>query len=699
MGGRIVKILLTLALTLVLYPDPVMALPAGGKVAAGSAGVSKPSGQTLNINQLTDKAIINWKGFSINVNELVRFIQPSSKSIVLNRVTGIDPSSILGQLVANGRVFIVNPNGILFGPKATVDVAGLLATTLNIKDSDFMAGKFNFSQGPGKSPSYVINQGQIKVSDNGFVFLVAPGVSNEGLIIANLGKVVMGSGERLTVDFMGDGLITFAIEGKVLNQVTGPDGAPLGSAVANTGTIRADGGQVILSARASSEIFSSVVNNSGVIEARSLVNQGGVIRLEGSDPVPNTGEIGWQANLGKVQNADGRVLNTGTLNVSAAEAGAALGEVTLSGQMVGVSGAILARGADGAQGGRVLVTSSDKTILTQESVIDTSGVGNSSAGNAIVWSDKDTVFRGTIFAKGGETGGDGGQIEVSGHENLGFTGQVNALAPNGSIGSLLLDPLNITVATGGAATLPQVDQFSDTPGTSQTIAPATINAAAANVVLQANNDITVTDAIAVPTAGRTLTMRAGRDIYIDANVSTTNGAITLTANDSAAIAANRSTGTGNIDMAVGTTLNAGTASVTATVGSSTTAPFSPGNITLHNVIGGNTQITSPNTVSLNGAINAGSGAVTVTADTVNINAPLTSTGALTLRPVTAAGNLTVNSSSSTNLSDGFSSITIGNAAGTGAVTVNALTVSDPLTIQVTHDNGDSHSERADHRVG
>ena len=106
-----------------------------------------------------------------------------------------------------------------------------------------------------------------------------------------------------------------------------------------------------------------------------MVNQGGVIRLEGSDPVPNTGEIGWQANLGKVQNADGRVLNTGTLNVSATEAGASPGEVTLNGQMVGVSGSILARGADGAQGGRVLVTSSEKTILTQDSVIDTSGVG------------------------------------------------------------------------------------------------------------------------------------------------------------------------------------------------------------------------------------------------------------------------------------------------------------------------------------
>ena len=521
---------------IILFPRLVLALPAGGQVVGGSASISQANGQTLNVNQSSNKAIINWKGFSINVNELVKFNQPSSSSVILNRVTGVDPSSILGQLVANGRIFVVNPNGILFGPKATVDVAGLLATTLNIKDADFMAGKFTFAQDPAKNPGFVVNQGQIRVSDNGFVFLVAPGVSNEGLIIANLGKVVMGSGERLTVDFMGDGLITFAVEGKVLNTVIGPDGAPLNSAVANAGTIKADGGQVVLTAKASSEIFSSVVNNSGVIEARSLVNRGGVIHLEGSDSVPNKGEIGWQANLGKVQNADGRVLNTGTLNVSAAESGAALGEVTLSGQMVGTSGSILASGADGAQGGRVLVTSSEKTILTQDSVIDTSGVGNSSAGNTVIWSDKDTVFRGTIVAKGGETGGNGGQIEVSGHENLSFTGQVNALAPMGTTGSLLLDPLNITVATGGVATLPQVDQFSDTPATNQTIAPATINAAAANVTLQANNDITVTNAIAMTNAGVGITMQAGRDINVNATVSTNNGNISITANDSAATA-------------------------------------------------------------------------------------------------------------------------------------------------------------------
>ena len=241
----------SVALLLCLYPVQAKSLPIDGKVISGSVTIKQPNTNTLNINQASDKAIINWKGFNINVNELVKFNQSKSSSVALNRVIGVDPSVILGKLVANGRVFIVNPNGIFFGPNSSVDVAGLFASTLGIKDTDFLAGKYNFMQDPTKNPSYVVNQGQIKVSDDGFVFLVAPGVKNENLIIANLGKVVLASGQQFTVDFMGDGLINFVVDGKVVDKVIGPEGNPLPSAVSNSGTIKADGGQVILTARAS----------------------------------------------------------------------------------------------------------------------------------------------------------------------------------------------------------------------------------------------------------------------------------------------------------------------------------------------------------------------------------------------------------------------------------------------------------------
>src|SRR5688572_30161362 len=124
------------------------ALPTDGQVVAGSASIRQPSVQTLHINQATDKAILNWKGFSIGIDEAVKFIQPNSSSISLNRVTGGDPSAILGQLSANGRLFLINPNGILFGSSAVVNTAGLLASTFNTTDSDFMAGKYAFAQDP-----------------------------------------------------------------------------------------------------------------------------------------------------------------------------------------------------------------------------------------------------------------------------------------------------------------------------------------------------------------------------------------------------------------------------------------------------------------------------------------------------------------------------------------------------------------------
>src|SRR5689334_1352308 len=281
-------------------PAWTLALPADGKVVAGQATIQHTTPTSLGIHQSTDKAILNWNSFSIAANEAVRFYQPSLYSIALNRVIGVDPSVILGQLQANGRIFLINPNGILFGAGAQINVGGLLASTLQIKDSDFMAGRYLFAQDPLKGLSSVINKGEIRVSDHGFVYLIAPGVANDGLILANLGSVLLGSAQKATIDLMGDGLINYTLSEKVASQVMGPDGKPLTSAVSNSGTIQADGGKVMLSARASGDVFESVINQSGVIRAQSLVNHAGVIRLEGGDPVQNTGVLGWQNHLGEV---------------------------------------------------------------------------------------------------------------------------------------------------------------------------------------------------------------------------------------------------------------------------------------------------------------------------------------------------------------------------------------------------------------
>src|SRR5581483_2293119 len=181
--------LLQVVLQLV-FPTLVLALPSNGQVAAGSATIQQVDQSTTQIDQSTDKAIINWQGFSIDGGQTVRFQQPNVNSITLNRVVGADPSVILGQLLANGRIFLINPNGILFGPGSRVNVGGLLASTLNISDQNFLSGRYQFTQDPSKALATIINQGTIQVSDHGVAMLIAPGVVNEGLIVANLGTVL-----------------------------------------------------------------------------------------------------------------------------------------------------------------------------------------------------------------------------------------------------------------------------------------------------------------------------------------------------------------------------------------------------------------------------------------------------------------------------------------------------------------------------
>jgi filamentous hemagglutinin family protein len=411
------------------------ALPVDGVVTAGSAAISQTTPQSLLIQQGTDRAIIDWQQFNIAQGERVTIQQPGAESVLLNQVTGSDPSSIFGQLNANGRVFLSNPNGVFFSPTARVDVGSLLATTFQISNGDFMSGNFQFAR--TQTPSAVVNHGQIKVMDNGFVVLLGSGVSNDGHILANLGTVWLASGERASIDFSGDGLMKYQVDGNLLSSVTTLDGKTLSSAVSNSGLIQANGGQVVLSARSSASVFSSVINQSGVVEAKSLVNRGGIIRLEGGAPVANLGLIGKDHHLGEVTDASGIVIHSGRLDISAQGDGASAGEVTLSGQKVLVSGAIDAKGG----GSNVLVASSDLTVMT--GTIDSSGIGNSNGGTAVLWSDHDTIFNGSLLARGG-LNGKGGDAEVSGYGRLSFNGHVD-LAGSVENGTLLLDPREIHI--------------------------------------------------------------------------------------------------------------------------------------------------------------------------------------------------------------------------------------------------------------
>src|SRR5438132_1146168 len=176
MHPRLRNLLLTTAALLALGAAPAAGGPAGGTVVGGTATIQGQGGPAVIVNQSSNSAIVNWNTFNIGVNESVRFNQPSTSSVVLNRVTGgLGPSEILGTLTANGRVFVINRDGILFGPNAVVNTAGFLATTHDIKNSDFMAGRYNFNI-PGRPDASIVNQGRITATSGGFAAVVAPGV-------------------------------------------------------------------------------------------------------------------------------------------------------------------------------------------------------------------------------------------------------------------------------------------------------------------------------------------------------------------------------------------------------------------------------------------------------------------------------------------------------------------------------------------
>ncbi|MDP2811447.1 MAG: filamentous hemagglutinin N-terminal domain-containing protein, partial [Rhodocyclaceae bacterium] len=248
-------------------------LPAGGAVVGGaaSATIGYPAANRMVVNQVIDRSIINWQSFSIGSGNYVQFIQPSSSSVVLNRVVGGSPSDILGSMSANGQVFLVNPNGVFFGAGASIDVAGLVATTLAIRDQDFLAGNHVFSR-DAASPALakVTNAGTIAARDGGYVVLAGDYAANTGVIQARLGTVALAAGNKLTLDLQGDRLINFAVNEKTLASLAG---------VANAGQLLADGGRVVMTAAVAGDLAATVVNNTGLVQAQSMVEHDGSIYL------------------------------------------------------------------------------------------------------------------------------------------------------------------------------------------------------------------------------------------------------------------------------------------------------------------------------------------------------------------------------------------------------------------------------------
>lgn len=293
--------------------------PTGPTVRHGSVNIT--SGLETQIQQLTDRAIIDWQSFSISTNEAVRFLQPSQLSVILNRVTGQDPSTILGRLQANGNVFLINPNGILFGPTSTVNVGGLVASTLNITDQDFLAGNYSFFQ-DGTDLAAVVNQGEITVTDGGYAVLTGPSVINEGTIIARSGKVLLAAGERSTLNLDGRDLIHYTLNGEVSE------------------------GTVILAPGMMSDAIAQTLGIEGSRRADSLVQMAdGSVRMVNSSgtlvqagTVSADGRAGVDAGAVWLDSADYTLVNGGSLTTASGHGlNSHAGEVVVLSDMAGVT--------------------------------------------------------------------------------------------------------------------------------------------------------------------------------------------------------------------------------------------------------------------------------------------------------------------------------------------------------------------------
>ena len=236
-----------------------------GGVTSGQATITQ-SYTTTNVNQSTQAASINWQSFNIGSNSVVNFNQPNSTSVTLNRVTGTENSVIDGVLNANGYVFLLNGNGILMTKGSSINTAGFLASTLDISNENFKAGKYIF-QANGSAGS-VINMGTITAKDGGYVALLGNKVSNQGVIIAMRGTVAMAAGSQITLNFNGNSLVGVTIDKGALDAL-----------VENKQAIYADGGKVILTATAADDLITAQVNNSGLIQARTLDDVRGDIQL------------------------------------------------------------------------------------------------------------------------------------------------------------------------------------------------------------------------------------------------------------------------------------------------------------------------------------------------------------------------------------------------------------------------------------
>jgi fibronectin-binding autotransporter adhesin len=555
------------------------AAPSGGEIVSGAGNIqTDATSNTTIINQQSSRMGIDWQSFDVQSHETVTFNQPSATASALNRILDEKPSEIFGRINANGRVYLMNPNGILFGESARVNVGALVAGNLDFSQQAFSEGRYEFYANEANSESNVINRGVLTAMPGGSINLLGTHIQNEGTIEADHGQVNLVAGRRVIMNLDDGEILGFSVqEGLVENSLKES------AAIENAGEILADGGQIVLDGKLTGEVLNSVINNSGVIRANRIENSGGVIRLVGNG---------------------GMIMHTGQIEARGDAASQTGGDVAISADRIGIYDTASIDVSAPHGGGTIAIgnkpptdnnaPSAQFTQLGRDTRLLANAELDGNGGEIIVWADDSVWAYGSLSAQGGMMGGNGGFAEISGGQGLSFAGQVDLSASQGTLGTLLFDPDDVVIhdqADGAQTNDGDLPDLTSPPSTGTfDIGELALEslAATSNIILEATNDITI----------NSLTTDGVLDL-----ATTNSGSLTITADSD-------SDGNGSFSMDTGDTLSTQGGAITIT-GSNITAGIISTDIS--GVNDGAITLSATASASVTTA-NAGSESIAITVD-------------------------------------------------------------------------------------
>jgi len=522
--------------TLDVYSQiPTNTLPSLKTIDAGSVNVSTEN-NSLNINQSSQQAIISWNSFNVGSSAKVNFNQPSASATTLNKIFDARPSQIFGQINANGKIILQNSAGIYFSPSSTLNVGSIVATTGTISNQDFLNNKFNFSR--NNSTGNIVNEGSLKAIDN-FVALLAPNIRNEGLIFAEKGSIVLSTGDEVTLNFQNNGYLS--------SIVSTP--SSINSLIQNNKAIEAPGGQIILSARAISDLVSGVINQNGTINSGSkasvVVNQGGKIFLEASSikMSSNSSTTSKAKDIGGDISIIGKEISIDNNSVIDASGNSAGNIKILSNQEnLEIKNSIIRSNSQLGDAGAIAL-SAVKNFLISGSTIEATGtnkggkilLGYDFAGQSLPFA-QNASFDENTYINASSRNGAGGFVETSG-QTLYIRSRINA----GRGGQWLVDPYDLTIdATAAGLIVSAINSGSNVSLTTSTqnynsysltgveglgninLNSPIVATGEGTLSLTAANNIYLNKIIDLSGTASSLTLNAGNAIYYASNVTTKN---------------------------------------------------------------------------------------------------------------------------------------------------------------------------------